>query len=407
MVQLLDKKILLGVSASIAAYKSALLARLLRKAGAEVKVVMTPAATEFITPLTLSTLTGNPALSRYTKGDQGEWNNHVELGLWADLFILAPASANTLSKMAHGACDNLLMATYLSLRCPCMVCPAMDLDMYAHPSTQKNLELLEGYGHIIVDAEEGALASGLEGKGRMAEPENIVQAVVRHFKPRHAPKPLSGKTALVTAGPTREYLDPVRFLTNGSTGKMGYAIAACLQELGASVTLITGPTNLPIPKGVDSINVMSAADMYEAVKELFPTTDISVFSAAVSDYQPETKSHIKMKKSDSDLSIPMKRTPDIAARMGRLKKAGQITIGFALETHEEEENAKGKLQRKNFDLVVLNSLQDKGAGFGHDTNKVTFVSKNGLEHEPLQSKKEVAEKLCQKIAHLALGDNHG
>lgn len=395
------KKILLGISASIAAYKAASLARLLIKAGASVQVIMTPAAVEFITPLTLATLTGKPALSAYTRGDQGEWNNHVDYGLWADLFILAPASANTLSKMAHGTCDNLLMATYLSLRCPSMICPAMDLDMFTHPSTQKNLSILESFGHIIIEPEEGPLASGLVGKGRMSEPEHIAEAVIDYFKQQDAPKPLHGKKALITAGPTREYLDPVRFLTNGSTGKMGYAIAETLRDLGASVLLISGPTNLPIPKQVEAIQVMSTQEMYEATQQVFNTIDISVFTAAVSDYTPTSKSDQKMKKSDHDLSIPLKRTQDIAASMGKLKQPHQLNIGFALETHDEEVNAKGKLERKNFDMVVLNSLRDQGAGFGHDTNKVTFVKKDGLYPQPLMSKKKVAEAIGKQIIALS------
>ncbi len=401
MLPLKNKKILLGVSASIAAYKSALLARQLMKAGAEVKVIMSPAATEFITPLTLATLTGYPVPSAYTRGDQGEWNNHVDYGLWPDLFILAPGSANTLAKMAHGLCDNLLMAAYLSLRCPVMLCPAMDLDMFAHPATQKNLEVLRSYRYLIVEPEEGPLASGLVGKGRMAEPEHIAEEVIQFFEDdKPSSKPLINKKALITAGPTREYLDPVRFLTNGSTGKMGYAIAEALRDLGAQVTLITGPTNLPIPEGVEAVKVLSTQEMYEATQERFSAIDIAVFTAAVSDYKPATQATQKMKKSDDDLSIPLVRTQDIAANMGREKQPHQVTVGFALETHNEEEYAKGKLKRKNFDLVLLNSLNDTGAGFGHDTNKVTFVRPDGLFPQPLQPKKEVAKSIGKQVVEM-------
>lgn len=391
------KKILLGVSASIAAYKSATLARLLRKAGAEVKVVMTPAATEFITPLTMSTLTANPAYIEFVYGNRGEWNNHVELGLWADLFLLAPASAHTLSKMAHGACDNLLMAVYLSLKCPSMICPAMDLDMYAHPSTQNNLQTLRSYGHIIIDASEGELASGLNGKGRMAEPEGILEEVIQFFSTE---KPLMGKKALITAGPTQEYIDPVRYITNGSTGKMGYAIASVLANLGATVTLISGPSQLPAPEGVNRICSSTAASMFDLVDQNFDDTDIAIFSAAVADYRPKNIATQKIKKSEDDVAIEMVRTQDIAKTMGLRKKSHQINIGFALETNDEEANAQGKLERKNFDLVVLNSLRDKGAGFGHDTNKVSLVTSAGIEILPLLQKSEVAEVLGQKIIAL-------
>jgi phosphopantothenoylcysteine decarboxylase/phosphopantothenate--cysteine ligase len=395
------KKIILGVSGSIAAYKAAELSRLLRQAGAEVQVLMTPDATSFITPLTLATLTGRPALVEFVRGEAGEWNNHVELGLWADLFLLAPGSAQTIAKMAHGNCDNLLMATYLSLRCPAMVCPAMDLDMYAHASTQRNLSQLQADGVLVVDPEEGLLASGLWGKGRMAAPARIAEAVAQHFSP--ASLPLAGKKALVTAGPTHEYLDPVRYLTNGSTGKMGYAIAACLRDWGASVTLVSGPSQLPVPEGVKCLPVVSAQDMYEAVQSVFDTVDVAVFSAAVADYRPAVRAEEKMKKSDADLSVPMTRTPDIALEMGRRKRPGQINVGFALETHAEEEHALGKLRRKHFDLVVLNSLRHEGAGFGHDTNRVAFVRETGIAWQPLQAKSEVAQAICAQIAALLPG----
>ncbi|WP_044204844.1 bifunctional phosphopantothenoylcysteine decarboxylase/phosphopantothenate--cysteine ligase CoaBC [Flammeovirga sp. OC4] len=390
------KKILIGVTGGIAAYKIALLTRLLKKQKAEVQIIMTEAAKQFITPVTLSTLSENPVLTHYANEETGEWNSHVKLGLWADLMIIAPATANTMAKMANGMCDNLLMATYLSARCPVMIAPAMDLDMFIHPSTTRNINTLTSYGHIIVDAEEGELASGLVGKGRMAEPEHIIDAVQDFFQPKED-LPLYGKKAIVTAGPTRERIDPVRYITNGSTGKMGYAIAEELRNQGADVTIVSGPVLLPAPTGVEVVSVLSAQEMYEAVDERFEDADISIFTAAVADYTPAEVSNSKIKKEEGNLQIDMKRTFDIAKTMGEKKKEGQVTVGFALETDNELDNAKAKLIRKNVDFVVLNSLNDKGAGFGHDTNKVSLVAKEGVTDLPLMTKKEVATTVVQNI----------
>ncbi|KXX72584.1 bifunctional phosphopantothenoylcysteine decarboxylase/phosphopantothenate--cysteine ligase CoaBC [Flammeovirga sp. SJP92] len=390
------KKILIGVTGGIAAYKIALLTRLLKKQKAEVQIIMTEASKQFITPVTLSTLSENPVLTHYANEETGEWNSHVKLGLWADLMIIAPATANTMAKMANGMCDNLLMATYLSARCPVMIAPAMDLDMFIHPSTTRNINTLTSYGHIIVDAEEGELASGLVGKGRMAEPEHIIDAVQAFFQPKED-LPLYGKKAIVTAGPTREKIDPVRYITNGSTGKMGYAIAEELRNQGAEVTIISGPVLLPPPASVEVTKVLSAQEMYEAVDARFETTDICIFTAAVADYTPTQVSDSKIKKEEGNLQVDMRRTFDIAKTMGEKKKEGQITVGFALETDNELENAKAKLKRKNVDFVVLNSLNDKGAGFGHDTNKVSIVANEGVSDFPLMTKKEVAATVVKNI----------
>lgn len=390
------KKILVGVTGSIAAYKSAFLVRLLVKAGAEVKVVMTPASHEFITPLTLSTLSKNPALSEFVRNSSGEWNNHVELGLWADAMVIAPASANTVSKMAHGACDNLLLAVYLSARCPVMVAPAMDLDMLQHPSTKENLATLIRFGNYIIEPNHGELASGLVGTGRMAEPEEILKYIEQFFKKI---EPLSGKTALVTAGPTHEAIDPVRFIGNHSTGKMGYAIAEELAQQGATVHLVSGPTSLhTIHPAIHVKKVMSAEEMYLACQEIFPKTDISVLAAAVADYKPLVRADQKIKKKDETLSLELTKTHDIAATLGKQKVNGQLIVGFALETENEKANAQSKLESKNFDLIVLNSLNDEGAGFGHDTNKITILDRHqkATSYE-LKSKKELAKDIVQAI----------
>ncbi|HRK53132.1 MAG TPA: bifunctional phosphopantothenoylcysteine decarboxylase/phosphopantothenate--cysteine ligase CoaBC [Cyclobacteriaceae bacterium] len=390
------KKIILGISGSIAAYKAAVLTRLLVKEGAEVKVIMTESAKDFITPLTLSTLSRNPVLSRFVKNEAGEWNNHVDLGLWADALVIAPASANTLAKMAHGECDNLLLAVYLSARCPVFVAPAMDLDMLQHPSTKNNIKLLQGYGNHAIAPGHGELASGLVGTGRMAEPEEIVAHLTQFFNEK---KKLSGKLALVTAGPTHEALDPVRFIGNNSSGKMGFAIAEALADAGANVTLVTGPTHLTLQHPhIEIKNVTSAADMYEACKEVFPTTDIAVYSAAVADYRPATQADQKIKKTDNDLTLQLVKTHDIAAELGKQKKSGQFIVGFALETENEEQNALKKIKAKNFDLIVLNSLNDKGAGFAHDTNKIKLIDKKGEVFEfSLKNKKEVAIDIVNAI----------
>ncbi len=390
------KKILFGVTGSIAAYKAALVVRLLIKESAEVKVIMTPASQEFITPLTLSTLSRNPVLTQFQHSETGTWNNHVELGLWADAFVIAPASANTLARMAQGLCDNLLLATYLSSRCPVFVAPAMDLDMLAHPATQANLETLRSRGNQLITTHIGELASGLTGDGRMAEPEEIVDYLNRFFALK---KKLTGKKALVTAGPTYEALDPVRFIGNHSSGKMGFAIAEALAEQGAQVELVSGPTSERTSHpGISVHPVVSADEMYGACTALFPTIDITVLSAAVADYKPITRADQKIKKTDNPLSVELTRTPDIAAELGRQKKPGQILVGFALETENERQNAEKKLTSKNFDFIVLNSLNDAGAGFGVATNKVEIISRtNGAKQFPLKSKKEVAHDIVNTI----------
>jgi phosphopantothenoylcysteine decarboxylase/phosphopantothenate--cysteine ligase len=388
------KRILLGVSGSIAAYKSAILVRLLIKSGAEIKVVMTASAHDFITPLTLSTLSKNPVLTHFTK-EQGEWNNHVELGLWADAFVIAPTSANTLAKMVNGICDNLLLAAYLSARCPVFFAPAMDLDMLQHPSTKQNIEKLVSWGNYLIHPTHGELASGLVGTGRMAEPEEILASLEEFFNE----KPLKGKKALVTAGPTHEAIDPVRFISNHSTGKMGFAIAEQLAEQGAAVTLITGPTYLSKDlKGIKVVSVNSADEMYDASIASFKDADISVLSAAVADYKPIQKADQKIKKKDDTLTLELVKTKDIAAELGKQKTNGQLIVGFALETENEKSHAEKKLTSKNFDLIVLNSLNDKGAGFGHDTNKITIIDSNKKSQEfNLKSKKEVARDIVTMI----------
>lgn len=390
------KKILLGVTGSIAAYKSALLTRLLVKAGAEVKVVMTPSAHAFITPLTLSTLSKNPALTEFVRDDRGQWNNHVELGLWADAMVIAPASANTLAKMANGLCDNLLMASYLSARCSVYVAPAMDLDMLQHPATKANLEKIRSYGNVIIDAAHGELASGLVGQGRMAEPEEIVDFLSQRFAYKRR---LEGKHVLVTAGPTYEAIDPVRFIGNHSSGKMGFAIAEALADEGATVQLVAGPTqqhtNHP---GVNVSHVTGADEMFKVCSELFEKTDIAVLAAAVADYKPAVVAKQKIKKNGESLKLELTRTPDIAASLGKLKHNGQVIVGFALETEQEKDNAIKKLETKNFDLIVLNSLNDTGAGFGVDTNKITIINrKKELKAFELKSKKEVARDIVEEI----------
>ncbi len=391
-----DKKIILGVCGSIAAYKIAILTRLLTKAGAQVKVIMTPAAREFITPLTLSTLSGNPVLSDFTKNQTGEWNSHVELGLWADALVLAPASANTLAKMAYGLCDNLLLAVYLSARCPVFFAPAMDLDMLQHPSTRKNIDTLTGYGNHLIPPAFGELASGLTGTGRMAEPEEILEQLQRFFQ---AGGRLSGKKVLVTAGPTYEPIDPVRFIGNQSSGKMGFAIAEALADQGAEVNLVTGPTQQHTQHPHIRVKgVTTAKEMFDACSALFSDSDITVLSAAVADYKPAEPATQKIKKKTETLTLALTKTDDIAEALGKRKHNGQILVGFALETEQEEANALKKLQSKNFDLIVLNSLNDPGAGFGHDTNKITIIDgKNKAKTFGLKSKKKVAVDIVQAI----------
>ncbi|WP_421877445.1 bifunctional phosphopantothenoylcysteine decarboxylase/phosphopantothenate--cysteine ligase CoaBC [Marinoscillum sp.] len=389
------KKVLIAVCGSIAAYKTAFFVRLLIKAGAEVQVIMTESAKSFITPLTLSTLSKKPALSSFEKNDMGEWNNHVELGLWADLMVVAPASANTLSKFATGACDNLVSAVYLSARCPVMICPAMDLDMYKHPATVKNLKTLKDYGNLIVDAEDGELASGLNGEGRMAEPEHILRHVENHFRQSQS---LKGKQVLMTSGPTHEAIDPVRFIGNHSTGKMGRAIAMELVARGAEVQFVSGPTgHYPKHAQIQVTKVTSADEMFEAAKAYFPESDVAIFTAAVADYKPKNVAKSKIKKKESDLDIVLAPNPDIAKQLGAVKKH-QFTIGFALETDEEEVNAVSKLEKKNLDMIVLNSLNHEGAGFAHDTNKVSIFDRhNNVSHFELKSKAEVAKDLVDLL----------
>lgn len=390
------KKILLGVTGSIAAYKSALLVREFIKAGAEVQVILTTSASAFITPLTLATLSNNPVLTEFSNSTTGEWNSHVELGLWADVFIIAPATANTISKMANGICDNLLLATYLSARCPVLVAPAMDLDMYQHPSFLKNLSLLKSFGNQIIDANHGELASGLIGQGRMAEPVEIVDFAQDFFSQNES---LRGVKALISAGPTQEALDPVRYISNQSTGKMGFALAETLASKGAEVTIVSGPTNLSINHpNIQVIKVSSANEMFEQMNRYFSESKLVIFAAAVADYTPKEVAKEKIKKSDDSLTIELIKNKDIAFELGKLKKENQLTIGFALETNNELENALGKLEKKNLDFVVLNSLRDANAGFGYDTNKVTVLGNNNLSLDlPLGSKKDVSNAIIDYV----------
>lgn len=392
-----DKNILLGITAGIAAYKSASLVRLFIKAGANVKVVMTPASKDFITPLTLSTLSKNPVYSSFVdeEDDNQVWNNHVDLGLWADIFIIAPATANTMAKMANGVCDNILLATYLSAKCPVYFAPAMDLDMYQHQSTKSSFEKLASYGNKMIPAGVGELASGLVGEGRMAEPEAILEFIEKDIRQQ---LPLQGKQVLITAGPTYEAIDPVRFIGNHSSGKMGFEIANAAANLGADVILVTGPTHQSITNSfVDVKPVVSAEEMYIEVHKHFQSSHIAILSAAVADYRPKTIADQKIKKKEATFSIELEKTKDILKSLGAIKTT-QFLVGFALETNNELEHAKGKLKSKSLDLIVLNSLRDKGAGFGLSTNKVTFITVLGdvIEHE-LKSKALVAEDLMQHI----------
>ena len=393
-MSLSGRHILLGITGSIAAYKAAVLCRLLRGAGADVRVVMTPLAKQFITPLTMATLSKHPILVEFFNPENGEWNSHVSLGEWADCMLIAPATANTLAKMAHGIADNLLLTTYLSARCPVVVAPAMDLDMYAHTATQTNLQTLRERGVAVVEPAEGELASGLTGKGRMAEPAEILSFAEDLLSEKK--KSLQGKRMIVTAGATIEAIDPVRFISNHSTGKMGYALADALARRGAEVTLISGRTALQTPPSVHRIDVTSALQMYETALREFDAADGAVMCAAVADYTPEEVSPIKLKKGEGDMVIRLKRTHDIAAELGA-RKGKRLLVGFALETDHEEAHAEEKLARKNFDFIVLNSLRDAGAGFGGDTNKVTLIDRNGRQELPLLSKRETAERIVDKI----------
>ncbi len=393
------KKILLAVSGSIAAYKTAPLVRLLIKAGAEVQVIMTPAAQGFITPLTLSTLSKNPVWSDVHSGEG--WNNHVELGLWADAMVVAPATANTLAKMANGHCDNLLLAVYLSSRCPVFVAPAMDLDMWAHPSTQANVAQLEAYGNHLLPVEEGELASGLVGKGRMAEPATILEHLDAFFAPQA--QPLAGQRVLVTSGATQEAIDPVRYLTNHSTGTMGAALTQALLASGAEVVLLKSRTAVtpPAHARLTILPFASAADLHQLAVAQFPAANAAILAAAVADYTPIEVAHHKVKKSEGHWQLTLKRTVDIAAQLGQQKRADQRLIGFALETRDALQNAQGKLQRKNLDAIVLNDLSEEGAGFGTQTNRITILdAQGGQETYPLKSKTAVAEDIVQKLIGL-------
>ncbi len=397
MSVLSGKKILLGVSGGIAAYKTATLVRLFIKAGAHVQVVMTPASKDFVTPLTLSTLSKNPVFSSfYNHDDQDEkWNNHVELALWADYMVIAPATANTLSKLVNGNCDNLLIACYLSAKCPVYFAPAMDLDMYKHPSTIASFNALKSFGNTIIPAESGELASGLSGEGRMAEPENIINFIEKDIQSK---LPLKDKKILITAGPTFEAIDPVRFIGNHSTGKMGFDIANCAASLGAQVTLVSGPTHLKTTNtNINLVKVTSAEEMYNACHKVYNDVDVAICAAAVADYKPKNVASQKIKKQETTFTIELEKTKDILASLGENKK-NQFLIGFALETENEIENAKLKIQKKNLDLIVLNSLQDEGAGFGKPTNKVTFIKKDfTIEPMNLKSKEEVAQDIINKV----------
>ena len=400
-MKLQGKHIVLGITGSIAAYKACLLIRLLVKEGAEVQVVITPSGKEFITPLTLSTLTRKPVISEFFSQRDGTWNSHVDLGLWADLMVIAPATASTIGKMAHGIADNMLITTYLSMKAPVMVAPAMDLDMYAHPATQHNIDILRSYGNIIVEPGSGELASQLVGKGRMEEPENILLHICDALNP-HANR-LRGKKVLITAGPTYEKIDPVRFIGNYSSGKMGYAIAETCASEGAEVTLVSGPTSLqPRHASIRCIRVESAQEMYEAATAQFSNADITILSAAVADFTPEEVAGKKIKREKGAQTLTLQPTHDIAAELGRRKQEGQLLVGFALETHDEEANARHKLEKKNLDLIVLNSLQDAGAGFMHDTNKVTLLTAESAQSFPLKSKEAVAKDIIDKICDICL-----
>lgn len=390
-----NKHIVLGITGSIAAYKAASLARLFIKAGAEVQIVMTPSGKEFITPVTLSALTGKPVISEFFTANDGTWHSHVDLGLWADLMIIAPATASTLGKMANGIADNMLITTYLSMKAPVMIAPAMDLDMFAHPSTTRNIEMLKSYGNIIIEPASGELASHIVGKGRMEEPEKIFEYIVSFFEKQQT---LSKKKILITAGPTYEKIDPVRFIGNYSSGKMGFALAEECASRGAKVTLIAGPVSLEtISPNIHRIDVESAEEMFEASIEAFPSMDAAILCAAVADYKVKEQAKEKIKRTGDEMNMLLIPNKDIAAQLGQMKNK-QLLVGFALETNDEESNAIKKMEKKNLDFIVLNSLNDTGAGFQHDTNKISILSKNGEKEDfPLKSKKEVSFDIINRI----------
>jgi phosphopantothenoylcysteine decarboxylase/phosphopantothenate--cysteine ligase len=399
-MNLQGKRILVGVTGSIAAYKTAILTRLLIKSGAEVQLVATTSALDFITPLTLATFSKRPVLSAFFEKNTGQWHNHVELGLWADLFLVAPLSANTLAKFAQGGCDNLLTATYLSCRCPVMLAPAMDLDMYQHPAVRANLEKVASFGNSVLDAETGELASGLSGQGRMMEPEHILEQVIQFFNPK---KDFLGKKVLITLGPTQEALDPVRFLSNHSSGKMGYALAKAFEAQGGAVTLVAGPVSLKLDESRFEVHrVTTAAEMFEAAKSLHEQMDVVVFAAAVADFRPENAAVQKIKKAGEELTLRLVPNVDLAFELGKTKSTKQIHVGFALETEQEEANAKAKLERKNFDLVVLNSATEDGVGFKHDTNQVRIFHKGGNKvQSALLPKDVIAELILEEVKKAA------
>ncbi len=395
-MRLKDKNIILGITGSIAAYKAAMLLRLLVKEGAQVQVVITPSGKEFITPVTLSALSQKPVISEFFGANDGTWNSHVDLGLWADLMLVAPATAASIGKMANGIADNMLITTYLSAKCPVFIAPAMDLDMFLHPSTSRNLEILKSYGNLIIEPGTGELASGLEGKGRMEEPEKIVDMVTEYLQSK---KKLLNKIFLVTAGPTFEKIDPVRFIGNYSSGKMGYAIAESLANHGAQVKLISGPVGIKTyHSNIELTKVESASEMYDACMELFPKCDGAIMSAAVADYTPKSKEKSKVKRVSNEWNLELTATNDIAASLGKIKRSKQVLVGFALETNNELDNANKKLKSKNLDFIILNSLNDEGAGFGVDTNKITIVDKdNNTNVFELKSKKKVANDIVEKL----------
>lgn len=397
-MSLKGKKIVLGITGSIAAYKAAVLIRLLIKQGAEVQVVITPEGKEFITPITLSALTSKPVISEFFAQRDGSWHSHVALGQWADAMLIAPATASSIGKMAHGIADNMLITTYLSMKAPVFVAPAMDLDMFAHPSTTENLNTLRRYGNHIIEPAEGELASHLVGKGRMEEPENIVAYLERYFAEAEE---LAGKKIVITAGPTYEKIDPVRFIGNYSSGKMGFALAEECAARGAEVTLVAGPVQMKTTHpGIHRIDVESCAEMYEATTEAFKEANAAILCAAVADFTPEAAADTKIKREGDDLVLRLKPTHDIAAALGRMKQPQQHLAGFALETNDELANAKDKLSRKNLDFIVLNSLGDAGAGFRHDTNKITIINKESAKEYPLKSKKEVAKDIIDELVQI-------
>ena len=392
------KKIVLGITGSIAAYKAAVLTRGLIKKGAEVQIVITPAGKEFITPITLSALTSKPVISEFFAQRDGTWHSHVDLGLWANAMVIAPATASTIGKMAHGIADNMLVTTYLSMKAPVFIAPAMDLDMFAHPSTQHNLDILRSYGNHIIEPASGELASHLVGKGRMEEPEKIIEVLEAFFSRR---QDLQGKKVMITAGPTYEKIDPVRFIGNYSSGKMGYALAEACAERGAEVTLVSGPVNREvIHPNIKRINVESAAEMYQAAVKNYEDADAGILCAAVADFTPEVTAEQKIKREKDDLILRLKPTQDIAAALGKQKRPEQRLVGFALETNDEVSHAQDKLKRKNFDFIVLNSLNDKGAGFRYDTNKIAIIDRDGITAYPLKPKTEVATDIIDKLVTL-------